>query len=295
VSRDRDVWADFFIATSALRRHVEGWSAKDVLDRIERTSEALVRGDTPFGISIEDATRTSPGDLEKVVTTATNAGAQVLTICDTVGEATPLGAARLVAFVRDRAPSSVEVWWHGHDDRGLSLANAIAAAEAGASTISGAFLGLGERTGNTPLEQVVMFLHQVGHRGYRVDVLHAYCEALAHLTETPIRANAPIIGSQAFATRTGTHSAGLLKARALGWDFEDLLFSSVPAAALGRVQEIGIGPGSGTANARHVLRALAIEPSDENIATLLRHAKSSERWFTNGEVAALYVDVEVAT
>lgn len=87
--------------------------------------------------------------------------------------------------------AAVKIWWHGHDDRGLAVANAIAAAEAGADTISGAFLGLGERAGNTALESVLMYLYQSGHQGYRMDRVVEHCRRLAEATGSPVRRNAP--------------------------------------------------------------------------------------------------------
>lgn len=287
----RDVWADFFMGCSPLRRAVEGWEIPDQLDRIRTTGERLRRSGTPFGVSLEDASRTPPGELREYIGAALDCGARVLTLCDTVGDCTPEGAARLTRFALEAIAArgaAVEVWWHGHNDRGLALANALASAGAGASTISGAFLGIGERAGNTALEQVVTFLAQGGNPHYRVEALEPYCRRLAEATGTAIPPNAPLIGRQAFATATGTHSAALLKARSRGGDWEDHVFSSVPAGLLGRAQDISIGPGSGLSNALHALAGLQLRADDQIARRLLHHAKSGDHSLTADEIRRWY-------
>jgi 2-isopropylmalate synthase len=298
---DRDVWADFFVGCSPLRRRVEGWTLASVLDRITAAGAAARDGSTRFGVSLEDATRTPPEELEQMVYAAVVVGAEVLTVCDTVGESTPEGAAHIVRAVKAAAqravadlPSAhdrgteVKIWWHGHDDRGLAVANAIAAAEAGADTISGAFLGLGERAGNTALELVLMYLYQAGHKGYRLDRVLDHCRRLAEATGTPVRPNAPLIGDQAFTTCTGTHAAALVKARRWGREMEDLVFSSVPAAVLGRTQSILVGPTSGRAAAREALASAGARVDDDNVELVLARARSRDQWLKPSEIRALF-------
>jgi isopropylmalate/homocitrate/citramalate synthase len=288
---DVDVWADFFVGVSPLRRHVEKWPHADVLRRITEVAQYLRAQRCRFGISIEDASRTPPDELKSVIDAALDGGAEILTICDTVGDLVPAGAERLVRYVLDvvaRRGQQAAVWWHGHNDKGLALANAIAAAAAGAHAVSGSFLGIGERTGNTALEQVVMYLHQSGSKRFRVDRLVAYCRKLAEYTDSAISAHAPLVGSQAFATCTGTHAAAIIKARALGADFEDYVFSGVPASELGRLQEVLIGPTSGAANARHMLERLHQDACEANVNRLLQYAKTKDRWLSSEEILSLF-------
>lgn len=287
----RPVWADYFIGCSPLRRHIEGWDLDRILAAMQSTGELLRKHETPFGVSLEDASRTPPELLERLLATALASGAQVVTLCDTVGDCTPDGARRLTQFVRERVDAEhpdVEIWWHGHDDRGLALANALVAAQAGADAISGSFLGIGERSGNTALEQVVVELVRAGHPGYCLDALLPYCEALAEATHSPIPAHAPLVGRQAFATSTGTHAAAILKARVLGPEFEDYVFSSVSARALGRRQVLEVGPNSGLASARHALADLGIEASEANARRLLDAAKVSEATLSPAAIRSLY-------
>ena len=108
----------------------------------------------------EDTIRAAPGDLRQLFEAAIDAGASRLCLCDTVGAAVPWAVANLVSWtcgvleelgVSDR----VGIDWHGHRDRGLDLANTLAALEAGATRVHGTALGVGERVGNTPIEQLL--------------------------------------------------------------------------------------------------------------------------------------------
>ncbi|MBZ4015238.1 hypothetical protein CCS38_05660 [Streptomyces purpurogeneiscleroticus] len=286
-----DVGAAFFIGTSPIRRHVEEWDMAQILDRITGTMEYLEKVGLPFSFSVEDASRTPPDELRTMVELAVQHSAYSIAVCDTVGESTPAGVHRLVGFVkkiiRDRG-SDLKILWHGHNDRGLGLANSLAAVEAGADIVGGAFLGIGERSGNTALEQVIMYLHQNGIGNFEVKGLIPYLKKLSAATDFPIPVNMPLVGQQAFATCTGTHAAAVLKAAELGTDFEDYVFSSIPASELGAVQDIGVGPTSGMANAKYVLEKGAMDASEGTAAELLAFAKKQQRLMYEDEITAWY-------
>lgn len=286
-----NVGAAFFIGTSPIRRYVEKWDLGQITERIASTMEYLQQAGLPFSFSVEDASRTPPGEVEKMVELAVRYSAYSIAVCDTVGESTPGSVRVLVRFVKEiirKHDSDLKILWHGHNDRGLALANSIAAIEAGADIIGGAFLGIGERAGNTALEQVIMYLHQVKAGTFDLKGLIPYARKLAAATEFPIPVNAPIVGPQAFATCTGTHAAAVLKAAEIGTDFEDYVFSSIPASELGAMQDIGVGPTSGMGNARYVLERGNMPSSAELAAELLAYAKRQQRLLQHDEVRAWY-------
>lgn len=286
-----DVSADFYIGTSPMRRFIENWELKELIAKIEEAGAFIRRASAPFTVAIEDATRTPPDDLREVVKTIVNAGAYAVCVGDTVGDSTPDGAARIVEFIReviDTTGTDAKILWHGHNDRGLALANSLAAAHAGADIIGGSFLGIGERAGNTSLEQVILYLYQHGVSGYRIDPLVEYCRKLAEYTDTPIPDHHPLVGAQSFATCTGTHSAAILKARGHSIEHEDYVFSSVPASQLGRPQEILIGPTSGQANARYMLERLNLSTSEADIQRLLGYAKTKARYLKTEEITEFF-------
>jgi 2-isopropylmalate synthase len=150
---------------------------------------------------------------------AINCGAHALVLCDTAGHATPMGTVALVKFVLEQVvkPSGekIRVDWHGHCDRGLATANAMAALVAGADCVHATALGIGERVGNTQMDQMLVNLKLMGIApwdGQDLTKLKRYCEAVSAATGVPIPANYPVVGEDAFRTATGVHAAALIKA-----------------------------------------------------------------------------------
>jgi 2-isopropylmalate synthase len=193
----------------------------------------------------------------------------------------------MTAFTRavlTRRGASCALAWHGHNDRGCAVASSIAAVEAGADVVSGTFLGLGERTGNASLEQIIAYLDQAGSRRFRVDLLPRLAARLAEATGQEIPVTAPIVGMQAFATTAGVHAAALLKARSLGTAFEDHIYSSVPASRFGRAQAVLLGPMSGLSNARRAIELYGRVPDEELARRLLAHARGLARWMSPEEI-----------
>lgn len=281
------VRADFYLGTSSIRRKVEKWDFKVMLTNLTEAGSYLNDHNMLYSFSLEDATRTPPDDVDRTIKTAIDAGVKLICLCDTVGESVPSGAAKITEFALERIAetgSNVELEWHGHNDKGLSVANAMAAAMAGANSIAGTFLGIGERSGNSPLEQVIMLLYQAGNENFNLEYIQPYCEKLAEYSESPITPMMPLVGRQVFATAAGTHSAAVLKARKLGLDFEDYVFSGVPASKLGRSQEVIIGPTSGMSNARYALEQIGVQVSEELAHGLLAYAKSQERWLSSEDI-----------
>lgn len=148
-----------FIGSSPIRRFAEGWSLDDLL---RTTEEALVfarREGLEIAFVTEDTTRSCPRELSWLFRHVIGLGARRLVLCDTVGHATPEGARRLVQFTRalvEATGEPVAIDWHGHDDRGLAVANSRAAELAGVDRIHGTVLGIGERCGNAALDQLIL-------------------------------------------------------------------------------------------------------------------------------------------
>lgn len=281
--RDRTgiaITADIFISTSALRLKVEGWTLAAVIEKMQEAAHFAKAHALPFRISLEDSTRTAPDALALAVGEAVDLGAKAIVLCDTVGDCLPSGASRTTAFVREqieRASSNVEIGWHGHNDKGLALANAIAAIESGASIISGTFMGIGERTGNIPLEQLILMLSEAGNDQYDLHAMMRLCELFSESANISTPHHLPLIGRDAFSTATGTHVAAIHKARQFGPDFEDLIYSAVSANALGRGQTLLIGPNSGRGSIQAILVALNASPTEELISAVLHHCKQQDR------------------
>src|ERR1700724_3896814 len=205
-----------FLGSSPIRRLVEDWT----VDHLERTTEKAVRfaveHNLPSMYVTEDTIRTDPATVKRLYSVAIRSGARAIVLCDTVGHATPQGAYNLIKFAIDEVvkPSgeNIRVDWHGHNDRGLAVANSLAAIAAGADQVHAAANALGERVGNTPMELMLVNLRLMGLIDRDVSRLKEYCEKVATATHTTIPANYPVIGHDAFRTATGVHAAALVKA-----------------------------------------------------------------------------------
>jgi 2-isopropylmalate synthase len=167
-----------------------------------------------------DASRADPDYLCRVVEAAIQAGATTVNIPDTVGYATPEEFAGIITMLKNRVPGieAITLSCHCHDDLGLAVANSLAAAEAGCDQIECAVNGLGERAGNTPLEEVVMAIHTRGdHMGLQTNIetreIHKMSRLIRDVTGFVIPPNKAIVGSNAFAHASGIHQDGFLKER----------------------------------------------------------------------------------
>ena len=281
-----------FLGSSPIRRLVEDWT----VDHLERTTESAVRFAVQHGLPsmyvTEDTVRTDPETVKRLYSTAIRNGARAVVLCDTVGHATPTGAFNLVQFVVDEVvkPSgeNIRVDWHGHNDRGLAIANSLAAIAAGAHQVHAAANALGERVGNTPMELMLVNLRLAGLIDRDLSKLRYYCEKVARATKTSIPPNYPVIGHDAFRTATGVHAAAIIKAiQKHDPRLADAVYSGVPAHLFGMEQVIEIGPMSGKSNVLYWLARHQIPADDALVSRILEAAKQSARVLTDAEVQAL--------
>ncbi len=281
--------ACLFIGSSPIRQYVEEWDLAQILRRTrEAITFALSKGLKVMYVT-EDSVRSSPDHLRALLSAAIEAGAERVCLCDTCGAATPDGTFNLVIWVRallaELGAESVGIDWHGHRDRGLDLANSLAAIEAGASRVHGTALGIGERVGNTPIEQLLVNLTLLSLRDDDLTCLPEYVQTVSEAINVPIPVNAPIVGRDAFRTATGVHASAVMKAQKKGTALlDDLVYSGVPARWIGRTQEIQIGPMSGNCNVQHFLAAHGIPSTPELIQWIIGHAKRSTHVLSEEEV-----------
>jgi 2-isopropylmalate synthase len=279
-----------FIGSSPIRRYTEGWS----LDWLLRSTEQAVAFGVREGLDVmyvtEDTTRADPETLRALFGCAIRAGARRICIADTVGHATPWGAAAVVKFalqvIRD-AGADVEVDWHGHRDRDLAVANSLAAIDAGATRVHAAALGIGERVGNTPMDLLMVNLVLMGFIARDLSPLMKYCHAVSEACGVPIPDNYPVVGRDAFRTATGVHAAAVVKAWKKGdRDLMDAVYCAVPASLVGRQQQIEIGPMSGRSNVVFWLEQHGIPTTEPVVDRVFRRAKQSTTVLTEQEILA---------
>jgi 2-isopropylmalate synthase len=280
-----------FIGSSPIRQYAEGWTVDTLLKHTEDAVTYAVSNGLPVMYVTEDTVRAHPDTLRRLFLTAIRAGAKRLCLCDTVGHATPAGAANLVRFAQQvvrESGAEIGLDWHGHCDRGLAVINTIAAIRAGATRVHGCAIGIGERVGNTPMDQILVNLRLLGWIDNDLAALPEYCELVSRTTGVPIPPNYPVVGSDAFRTGTGVHAAAVIKAEKKGhaW-LADRIYSGVPASLIGRRQGIEVGPMSGESNVVYWLESHAIAPTPERVQAVFQRAKSVDRVLTDAEIHAV--------
>ncbi len=288
----RPPWAYLFWATSRVRSVSESWCQTELQTRaVDAVAHAARRG-LSVAFVAEDASRTDPETLRTIVSQVLDAGASRICLCDTTGALRPEGARHLVLFAHsvltELGLAQVGLDWHGHDDRGLALSTALAAAEAGATRLHATALGEGERAGNTSVEELVVN----GVLDGRIDAcalrhLSAYSQAAARALGVAVPRKFPAVGPDAFRTASGVHAAAIVKALALGDpSLIDQVYSAVPARLLGRKQEICVGFMSGRANIRYWLGQQGLPEDEGLVGELLELAKTSQQILSDDQLLA---------
>ena len=283
-----------FIGSSPIRCRVEGWTLDELVERTERCVGLAVEGGARVTFVTEDTTRSHPETLRRLCLAAVNAGATRICLADTAGHATPITVIRVVRFARQVlagiAGGPYGIDWHGHNDRGLAVANALTAAWAGADRLHATALGVGERVGNPPMEQLLVNARIEGWTDADLARVPEYVAAASRMLGVTVPPAAPMVGRDAFRTATGVHAAAILKAEAGGEDWlVDLVYSAVPASWLGRRQEVEVGPVAGASNVRHWLRAHGYAEDPDRVARMVGAAKASDHTLSDAELHALAV------
>jgi 2-isopropylmalate synthase len=280
-----------FIGSSPLRQYAEGWT----IDQLLRLTEEAITFAVREGLSVmyvtEDTTRADPETLRQLYSAAIRAGASRVCVADTVGHATPEGAAAVVRFIGRVVADcggGVGIDWHGHRDRDFAVVNTLAALEAGATRLHGAAIGIGERVGNTPMDTLLVNLVLMGYIERDLSALVEYCEKVSRATGVPIPPNYPVVGRDAFRTATGVHAAAVMKAvRKNDRDLIDAVYSGVPAAMVGREQEVDIGPLSGRSNVLLWLHKRGLQATDAAIDRVFAAAKESDSVLSEAAIREL--------
>jgi 2-isopropylmalate synthase len=279
-----------FIGSSPIRQYAEEWDVNLIAKRSCEAIDVAVKAGLPVAYVTEDTTRSRPEVLTTLFRAAIEHGATRLCLSDTVGHATPDGVRNLITFARavvaGTGARDIGIDWHGHNDRGFALENAIWALEFGADRVHATALGIGERVGNAQMELLLLNLKLLGQlEGQDLTKLLEYCESVAAAVDWHVPINYPLVGRDAFRTATGVHAAAIIKAMAKGdaW-LADRIYSGVPAGMFGRTQEICIGFMSGASNVNFWLQKRGIRSDEVLVAEILRAAKQQDHIMTEDEV-----------
>ncbi len=282
-----------FIGSSPIRQYAEGWTTEQMMSNTRAAVRFARQNNLPVLYVTEDTTRANPETLRDLYTAAIEEGAARICVCDTCGHATPEGVSNLIEYIRELLEDlgkggPVGIDWHGHNDRGLGVINAMVAAQSGADRIHGCALGVGERVGNTAIDQLLVNFKLMGWIESDLSRLADFCGVIAAACDMPIPPNYPVFGADAFRTATGVHAAAVIKAKRKGLDWlANRVYSGVPAELFGRRQAIEIGPFSGESNIIFWLEERGIPPAPELVAAIFEKAKESDQLLPEAEILAL--------
>src|SRR6266481_7471325 len=278
-----------FIGSSSVRFFAEDWTLDKLLKMTEEAVSFAVGEGIPVMYVTEDTTRANPDVIRALYTVAIRCGAKAVCVCDTVGHSTPDGARAVVRFVKsiiEEQGGNIRLDWHGHQDRGLGVINSIAAIQGGADQVHGTALGIGERVGNTPMDQLLVNLKLMGWIDNDLSRLKEYCDVAADACKWTIPLNYPVFGRDAFRTATGVHAAAVIKSYRKGdTELADMIYSGVPAGQFGLKQVIEIGPMSGKSNVTYWLESRGIEASEDRVTRIYERAKQASAVLSEEEVS----------
>lgn len=235
----------------------------------------------------EDSSRADVNFLVELINAAKDAGARRFRVADTLSVLDPDAAFALVAALR--ATTNIEIEFHGHDDLGLATANTLAAIKAGATHASVTVIGLGERAGNAPLEEVAVALHQLYGRdtGVVLSELNNVAAVVAAAAVRIVPLNKAIVGEHVFTHESGIHVDGLLK--------DQRSYQALDPRLLGRSNRLVVGKHSGLAAITALLAELQLSASaDESkaiLACVRKHAVEHKGGVARETVMAIWREV----
>jgi homocitrate synthase NifV len=213
----------------------------------------------------EDSSRADVDFLIEIIASARAAGARRFRVADTLSVLDPESSYRLIAALR--ATTDLELEFHGHDDLGLATANTLAAIKAGATHASVTVIGLGERAGNAPLEEVAVALRQLYGRdtGVVLSELGNVASVVAAAAARSIPLNKAIVGEHVFTHESGIHVDGLLK--------DQRTYQSLDPVLFGRSNRIVIGKHSGLSAISSLLSDLHLSASADELRGILARVR----------------------
>ncbi|ONI88278.1 pyruvate carboxyltransferase [Actinosynnema sp. ALI-1.44] len=231
---------------------------RELVDAVEFTASL---GVDDISVGIEDASRGSHGYLRELIEASMAAGATTFAVADTTGCMVPEEYGRLIAAVREWVPAGMVVSTHCHEDLGLGLANTLAGVRNGADEVQVTLGGIGERAGNTSLEEFVAVLayksEEIGaSTRIRSEGLYEAYQLLASIISVTPPRNKAIFGINAFATEAGIHQAGMLR--------NPLTYEYIEPARFGRERSLVVGRHSGRNILRFLMRKMNL-PSDSDL------------------------------
>ncbi|TDD54178.1 hypothetical protein E1263_27345 [Kribbella antibiotica] len=308
-----------FMGTAPSRRLAQGWELEFILDKLDTYIRRTAELGIPVIAGTEHTTQTSPEDVREIVATQVGAGAYCIALADTIGVIRPIGAYRLVHFVRQElaalGASHVKLDWHGHRDTGNALGNAMMAISAGIDRVHVVSRGVGERSGNAALEEVVLNLAAIQvEAGLPVPWKLSRLLELISFYQDMVGVPTPehgVLGRRYSHTSSGIHADAILKAYGLAdtahaardfalehklREMARTVYSAVDPATVGGVQSVGVSPWSGHSAVKLAYLSSGRDPdrlSPAMIERILGRANQLGRELTAQDLEECYAQEQV--
>ncbi|MHB1868667.1 MAG: LeuA family protein [Nitrososphaerales archaeon] len=268
ISRSCDVeWIAMYHSVSDVHlRNKLHITREEALSRSIKAIEYAKSYGLKLRFTLEDASRANPDYLKHFLTEVTKAGADRISIPDTVGGMLPSGMKRLVELAQ--SVTKVPLDMHCHNDMGLALANSLAGVEAGAEQIHVTINGLGERVGIASLAETTMtlrFLYGI-RRQFRYEMLSELSDLVTGYTNTFVSPNQPLVGKNAYTHKAGTHLAAIIQ--------NPQAYEIIPPRIVGNSRRVVFGELSGKNGAAFLMKALGLEPTLETSQKLAHGLKN---------------------
>ncbi|MFV0467895.1 MAG: hypothetical protein ACK5MK_03085 [Dysgonomonas sp.] len=261
------------IPTSDIMIEKKMGKTKDwIIPQMEKVFSFAIKQGAVISFGAEDASRTDLNFLKEVFIAAQDLGAKRVRFADTLGIMTPLSVGKAIKFLAEGL--SIPIDFHGHNDFGMATANALSAWENGADVISCSVLGLGERAGNTSLEEFACIMQYLEKKIENFDfiTLKKLCQTISNWIDIPIPEQKPIVGKKIFAHESGIHVDGILK--------EAFTYEFFSPELLGGHREFVLGKHSGHKAIHYFANDKGFDVSDElidNFLKDLRHQMARSR------------------
>ena len=287
-----------FLATSPIHREFKLKMTKEQV--VENAVAAVKYAAAKFPVvqwSAEDASRTELPFLAQIVEEVIQAGANVINIPDTVGYATPLEYGRIFKYLKENVPSIAKVTLstHCHDDLGMAVANSLAAVENGATQVEATINGIGERAGNTALEEVAVALRIRGDY-YNIDTrlnlqeISRTSSIVSKLTGMVVPGNKAVVGYNAFAHESGIHQDGVLK--------EKSTYEIISPELVGlHSNSLVLGKHSGRHAFKNRLIELGLVGEDENVDdlfTIFKDLADRKKEMTDDDLVSIVLENKIS-
>mgnify|MGYP000915454015 CR=1 FL=1 len=255
-----------FIATSDIHlKHKLKISKEEAIKQAVKGVEYAKKKGMIIEFSAEDATRTEIGYLKQVFKAVVDAGADRIDVPDTVGTTTPEKFSGIIKEIKNTVDVPISV--HCHDDFGLSVSNSIAGITAGASSVHSTINGIGERAGNTSLEEIVMALHHLYNMktGINTKKIYNISRLVSRLTGVIVQPNKAIVGANAFGHESGIHTHGVLT--------KPLTYEPISPELVGRQRWIQAGKHSGSHGLVSQLKEIGVDADKNQVKEILNKVK----------------------